>query len=108
MLDYIYEDYLIYIFNNTYFFFISIGVILACVIFMAVCVKYKFATGFIIFSIIVFLYDFHYSRNQPIPSDPHYYCNSRIEWEARKVEQAIYNSDFFFPQTRQKSRVIVI
>jgi hypothetical protein len=101
MLDYIYEDYLYYIFNNAFFFFISIGVILACGIIMAVCGKYKFATGFIIFSIIAFFYGFHYSRQQPLARGAHHDCNSRIEWEALNVVQAIYNTNYFIPGMTQ-------
>ena len=87
MLDYILVDYLEY--NLTLILFISMGVIFACAIYMAVFGINKFVGGFLIFSIIAFLFGIHYSRQQPIPSGPHYYCNIRIEREADNVAQAI-------------------
>ncbi len=63
--------------------------IFACAIYMTVFGTNKFVGGFLIFSIIAFLFGTHYSRQQPIPSGPHYYCNSRIEWEAQNVAGAL-------------------
>ena len=94
MLDYILVDYLEY--NLTLILFISIGVIFACAIYMAVFGTNKVVGGFLIFSIIAFLFGIHYSRQQPIPSGPHYYCNIRIEREALNVAQAIINSGYYF------------
>ena len=92
MLDYIYEDYLFYI--TPYSVIISTVGILTCVIYMAVYGKCnKVVRGFLIFSIIGCLLAFIYAHFEPktIGGGPHYDCNSRIEWEARNVDQALAN-----------------
>jgi hypothetical protein len=98
MLDYIYEDYLYYIFETGLFIYILIVVIFICVIYMAVCGNNKFATGFIIFSILAFLFVTNYPRQVTIGSGSHYDCNRKLEQEASNIAWAL--ADYFSIPTR--------
>jgi hypothetical protein len=96
MLDYIYVDYLYYIFRS--FFFISIGVFCACVIYMVVYGNNKVVQGFLIFSVVAFLFAFIYPNFEPMGGGPHYNCNSQFEREAQNIDAAI--SNYFSEPTR--------
>ena len=87
MLDYIYEDYLYYIFN--YSFFISIGVFSVCVIYMAVYGNNKVIRGFFVFSALAFLFSIIYPNFAPLGGVPHYDCNSQFAREANNIEGAL-------------------
>ena len=91
MLDYIYEDYLYYIFHS--FFFISIGVFGACVIYMAVYGNNKVVRGFLVFSVLTFLFAFIYPNFEPLGGGPHYDCNRKFESEAQCIASAL--ADYF-------------
>ena len=88
MLDYIFVDYLYYIFP--YSFFISIGVFCACVIYMAVYGNNKFVTRFSYFFDCDFFVWYYLSQlSNTMGGGPHYDCNSRIEREAQNIASAI-------------------
>jgi len=87
MLDYIYEDYLYYIFH--YSFFISIGAFCAFVICMVVYGKNKVVQGFLIFSVLSFLFAFIYPNFVQLGGGPHYDCNSQFEREASNIAAAL-------------------
>jgi hypothetical protein len=89
MLDYIFVDYLYYIFYSS--FYISIGVFGACMIYKAFFGNNKFETGFLIFSAATFLFGIIYPNFLHSGNVPHYDCNSRIEREAQNVAQALEN-----------------
>lgn len=91
MLDYIYEDYLYYIFNFSLF--ISIGVFCAYVICMVVYGNNKVVQSFLIFSILSFLFSIIYPNIAPIGGGPHYDCNSKFEREASNIASAL--ADYF-------------
>ena len=89
MIDYIFVDYLYYIFYS--FFYISIGVCCACVIYMAVYGNNKIVRGFLIFSILAFLFGIIYPNFLHSGNVPHYDCNRRIEREANNIAGALAN-----------------
>jgi hypothetical protein len=89
MLDYIFVDYLCYIFHLS--FFISIGVFCACMIYKALFGDNKFETGFLIFSAVTFLFAIIYPNFLHSGNVPHYNCHNRIEREAQNVAQALYS-----------------
>ena len=88
MLDYIYEDYLYYIFN--YSLFISIGVFSVCVIYMAVYGNNKVIRGFFVFSALAFLFSIIYPNFFLHSCNvPHYNCNSKFVGEADNIAGAL-------------------
>jgi len=91
MLDYIFVDYLYYIFYL--FFYVSIGVFSACVIYMMLLGNNKVVRGFLIFSVLAFLSGIIYPNFLHSGNVPHYNCNSKIEREASNIHSAL--ADYF-------------
>ena len=91
MIDYIFVDYLYYIFYSS--FYISIGVFGACMIYKAFFGNNKFETGFLIFSAATFLFGIIYPNFLHSGNVPHYDCNGRIEREANNIAGAL--ADYF-------------
>ena len=96
MFDYIYDDYLFYIFH--YSFFISIGIFCTYVIYRMVYGDNKIARGFLFFWILSMLFAVFHPNFVPYGGGPHYNCNGRIESEAQNIAAAI--SDYFAVPTR--------
>lgn len=96
MLDYIFVDYLDYIIP--YFFFISIGIFSACIIYKAFFGNNKVVSGILIFSVLTVLFGIIYPNFQSGGSGPHYNCNGKFEREAQYIAAAI--ADYFSIPTR--------
>jgi hypothetical protein len=60
---------------------------------MAVYGNNKVVQGFLIFSLVAFLFAFIYPNFEPMGGGPHYNCNSKFEGEANNIAAAI--ADYF-------------
>ncbi|CAB1059869.1 hypothetical protein D1BOALGB6SA_4634 [Olavius sp. associated proteobacterium Delta 1] len=101
MSDYIFIDYLDYIFP--YSFLISIVVFIICLIYKSTHGKNKVVSGILFFSVLTFLLGiiyasyqynflgFNYPFSKARMRGPHYRCNAKIEWEAKSIAAAIAN-----------------
>ena len=97
MLDYIYDDYLFYIFR--YSFIISGGILCTSIIYGVVYGGNKIVKSFLIISAAVFLFAIVYPNFEPYGGGrPHYDCNRRFEAEAQNIASAI--SSYYAVPTR--------